>query len=1087
MLSKPFTYKLVVICILLIFSVNKSTAQIVDEEFGKSRIQYRLFDWRHYSTPHFNIYYYYGGQDLAKHVASYMEEEHTRITDIMGYAPYAKTKIFIYNSNLDLNQSNVGLNEAKFDIAGQTNFLESQIEIAFNGSVTDFKKDLNYQVSKSYINDMLFGGLVSEILSSSYLFTVPEWFTSGIAAYIAYGWNAKMDDFVREFLTEENVSRITKLEGEEAMLAGQSIWNFISENYGRINISSILNLTRIIRNEEKSITNSLGIPYKQFLMDYRSFYLSNPVEGTEDLPSNKVKVNSIWNKADYFKSKISPNGKWLAYSANKNGRFKVKLKDISSGKTETILKNGIKRSDEKAYLKAPVFDWGDSTTLGIVVYERGVNLLKLYNPYTKEWQTRDLRRFDQINQMDIYPNGKTAVISVTDKAQSDLFLISTGRPNTRRLTNDIYDDLYPSFIPDSKKIIFSSNRPNDSTSTNDSFEQIKSHLNLFAYDIDAPVSDAIDVLTNDLGSNTNTTVTDSSAVYFLSDKSGIKNLYKIDLNNKIAEQITAYPTSIENYDILPEQKYLSLSLYNDGDLDLYFLQKPEISTPKFLMSTFRKQVELSRRIAVKDDKAKKNTNPVLTDRDTVEITSQELADSANITGKLDADDFDFESVIMKARSNQSSLLKNLSKLRKKSSITGPYDYEPSFKIDNVTVSFLFDPLYGFSPFVEYQMNDLMENNKFSGGITTSIFNSNSRSTTRFYGQYQYLARLFDYTVRFDRKSVMFRQTDNFADIFEQQFAYNILSLDAALPLSTNLRINAGPHFGNRNFTETNPEIFSGNISPVESPIQSEFLYGGKIEMIYDDSEMLGLNIRQGRRAKIAFENYNFGGDFSESFNKFTVDIRNYQRIFNEITFATRLYGGVFFGNNAPYFMLGGLNNWATLNRDATIRLPETGEGEYDLERNPLSFESVESVTPNKNLLFHEVVTGIRGFRVNELSGRNTILLTNELRIPLFRAISSDAIKSAFIRNFQLLAFYDIGTAWLGGSPWDANNSINKEVISNNSFTATIRNYKNPWLSSTGLGISTVLFGYYGTIYYALPIEDYQIQDPTILLGIGYNF
>ena len=130
MLSKPFTYKLVVICILLIFSVNKSTAQIVDEEFGKSRIQYRLFDWRHYSTPHFNIYYYYGGQDLAKHVASYMEEEHTRITDIMGYAPYAKTKIFIYNSNLDLNQSNVGLNEAKFDIAGQTNFDDS-----YNGNI----------------------------------------------------------------------------------------------------------------------------------------------------------------------------------------------------------------------------------------------------------------------------------------------------------------------------------------------------------------------------------------------------------------------------------------------------------------------------------------------------------------------------------------------------------------------------------------------------------------------------------------------------------------------------------------------------------------------------------------------------------------------------------------------------------------------------------------------------------------------------------------------------------------------------------------------------------------------------------------
>jgi len=1085
-----FKYLLALLGLLIFLSPIHLNGQILDEEFGKNRIQYRLFDWKFYSSPHFDIYYYYGGQELAKHVASYIEEEHTRITDIMGYAPYAKTKVFLYNSNLDLNQSNVGLNEAKFDIAGQTNFLTSQIEIAFGGSYNQFKKDLIFKVSKSYINDMLFGGLVSEILSSSYLFTVPEWFTEGISAYIAYGWSAEMDDFTRDFLSSENVFKITKQEGRAAKLAGQSIWNYISENYGRINISSILNLTRIIRNEEKSITNTLGIPYKQFLMDYKGFYFSRPIEGAEDLPNKNERINSFWSKADSYESKISPDGRWLAYSVNKNGRFKVKLQNLQSNKTETLIKNGVKRTDGKAFVDAAVFDWGDSATLGIVVYERGVNLLKLYNPFTDEWQTRDLRKFDQINHMDIYPNGKTAVLSVTDKAQSDLFLISTGRPNARRLTNDNYDDLFPAFVPDTKKVIFSSNRPVDSTKTDDSYKIARNHHNLFSYDIDEPMLTAIEPVTNDLGNNTHVTILDSTNVYYLSDKSGINNLYRLDLGSKISDQVTAYSLSIADYDIRPSSKLLSLSMNNERGINLYLLKNQASLKPKFLMSTFRKQVELSRRINKKEREPKRNTAVIrdrISEQNKVDLNSPNLSDSANITGKLDADDFNFESAIMKARNNQSSLLKNLAKLRKKSAVMGPYDYKPSFKVDNVTLSFLFDPLFGLSPFIEYQMNDLMENNKFSGGLTSSIFNQNSRSTTRFYGQYQYLARLFDYTLRFDRKSMLFRENNSQTDIFEQQFAYNILSLSAAYPLTTNFRLSGGIHLGNRNFTETSPNIFSGPGMSRESPLQSEGLYGAKIEAVYDNSEMLGLNIRQGTRAKVSFENFNFGDNFRQSFNKIGIDIRNYQRLFNEITLASRFYGGVFFGNNAPYFMLGGLDNWATINRDATIRLPSPTESTVDLERNPLSFQSVESQVSNTNMLFHEVVTGLRGFRVNELSGRNAMLLSNELRIPLFRALSSDAIKSAFIRNFQLLAFYDIGTAWLGGSPWDDNNSINKEIIDSNNFSALIRNYKNPWLSSAGLGISTVLFGYYGTLYYALPIEDYQIQSPTIMIGIGSNF
>lgn len=88
----------------------------------------------------------------------------------------------------------------------------------------------------------------------------------------------------------------------------------------------------------------------------------------------------------------------------------------------------------------------------------------------------------------------------------------------------------------------------------------------------------------------------------------------------------------------------------------------------------------------------------------------------------------------------------------------------------------------------------------------------------------------------------------------------------------------------------------------------------------------------------------------------------------------------------------------------------------------------------------------------------------------------------------MIGFYDIGTAWLGGSPWDQNNSINTQNIeSGDIFSAVIRNYKNPWLSSIGAGVRTTVFGYFVRLDYSFPIEDYILNDPTFQLSIGYDF
>ena len=67
--------------------------------------------------------------------------------------------------------------------------------------------------------------------------------------------------------------------------------------------------------------------------------------------------------------------------------------------------------------------------------------------------------------------------------------------------------------------------------------------------------------------------------------------------------------------------------------------------------------------------------------------------------------------------------------------------------------------------------------------------------------------------------------------------------------------------------------------------------------------------------------------------------------------------------------------------------------------------------------------------------------------------------------------------------------MNTEIIAPNGspFKARIQNFKNPWLSSYGFGVRTVLLGYYVKFDIAYPIEDLVRKEPKFLLTLGYDF
>ncbi len=1068
------------ICLFL-FSVLVSYSQEHRKVFGQNRVQYKSYDWYYYSTDDYDINYYNLGEGYAKLALDYLDEEYDKLTDLLGYSPFSKTKIFLYNSPVDLKQSNIGVDGAAFTIAGQTKFVKLQVEIAYPGSIVEFKRELKFRLSKMLLDDMMFGGSLTEMFQSAYLLHLPEWFIVGASNYAAYGWSVEMDDYMRDFLTNKRTKKFSRLEDVRAQMVGQSVWNYIALKYGKSNLSNILNLTRIIRNPEHSIASSLGISFKQFKDEWAEYYrnANASLDAAYDSPEKDNKLIGKTGKvAKLTKVRISPDGKHLAYVDNYRCKYTVNVRNLKTGKEKTALRGGYHAINQEVTTGLPIIEWISGSKLGIVQNWYGTNYLVSYDLPTRSKQRKSLLRFSQIQGIGFNDNGKLAIISADIKGQNDLYLISMRRNALKRLTKDKYDDLDPKFIPGTDAVVFSSNRPSDTLNLElDNINDVPDALNLFAYDLDT-TTNVVFRMTNTLGNDYYPMPVDRKNVFYLSDQKGIYNLYKYDFSNRVYNQVSNFRTSIQEYDINKNTHDLAFLMLSKGKSRIYLREDYNLNQTAFTPPTLRNQLEQVE--FIRKRRAQNTTNDL--PQEDIELgeglfdMEQESGGQADEDVFIDTEDYKFEDEPKEEDSEGQafSFLTTYQKMQREPRVTGPHKYETVFSSNNVITTFKIDPIRGFGILMEYGMNDVLENHKFYGGFLaiTDLKNGD------FFAEYKFLKYTIDLMARYDRNVYLEERFDftGGGDEIIQKYKKNTFAIGASLPLSVANRFDIQPFLTVTHFYNLNPNILAGNHSQQsDAAVSSHNTFAGiKAHWVYDNTLANGLNLYEGSRFKISFEHYQGVNNNKRNFSNFTVDFRRYQKISRELIIATRGYFGRSFGKHPMTYMLGGMDNWVANSSENT-----------DQVDSPLHFNNTKD---NTDILFTQFVN-LRGFEYNEFSGSNILTFNAELRFPIIKYFSRGSIKSNFLRNLQLISFYDFGSAWTGKSPFNDDHEVNTKLVrsAGSPFEAVIRTSNNPWLASYGFGVRTVLMGYYARFDFAKPIADYDIGKMQFYLSLGYDF
>lgn len=1062
-------------------------------DFGKNRVQYYDFYWSYYRFDRFDVYFNEYGRDLAEYTANYADRRLAEIEDFFDYILEKRLLLIVYNTQSDFKQSNLGLVTGKedYNIGGKTQIIKNKVILYFRGDHKDFEKQISRVIAEVVINEMLYNGDVKDRVANSSLINLPDWYLQGLLSYISDPWNQEVENRVRDGVLSGRYKKFNRLIDEEAVYAGHSFWKYIAETFGEPMVPNILYLMKIYKNVNKGFLYVLGQDLKELTNDWLDFYYDYfELQGGEEPsdppgePLRKTKRDRIFRQV-----RMGPGGTYIAYATNEWGQHKIWVYNTRTDKHKKIFKKEPKLEQviDKTY---PVLAWHPSgRLLTFIMEEEGVLEIYFYRTGDESLEHRKLLYFDKVLDMDFSPDGSKLVFSAVKDGFTDLFIHTLASATNEQLTRDIADDLHPRYLPnDPNTILFSSNRKSDTVRfTADPTEDTETLQELFLYDLRKRPR----VLTRlaegrYLDKRQAEPVTGNELVY-LNSSSGIMNRYIATIDSTISyidttvhyryftrsAPLTNYSRNILEQDLSPAAGSYGQVLYKDGR---YRIHTGTLETENTLdqealpTTTFREErignlekadsIEQLKQELIAADRRRRDT---LTKPIYEYFKSDELIDVNHYIFEEEKKNF-YEQQLYK---DYPGITVDTADLQLPPARIYEVSFYNNYIATQVDFSFLnnsyqvfngggsyYNP--GFNMLTQIGAIDVFEDYKITGGFRfAGNFDSN-----------EYLLSVENLKGTFDKMLVFHRQAIN-ASADTSLFKIHSHNMYFTLGYPFN-RVRALK--GTVQYRHDRIVTLSTDLANLRNENNLRSWAGLKLEYIFDNTRNLGVNLYSGTRYKIFGEYYNQLNRSGSDMFVLGADFRHYLKIHRSLIWANRFATSTSFGPTKLIYYLGGVDNWMGF-----------------LFNNQVMFDQSIPIDYTQNYGFQTIATNMRGFAQNVRNGNSFALFNSEIRWPVFRYFANHPLGSNFLNTFQVVGFFDIGTAWSGVDPWSNENAYDSEVIENGPVKVTLDSNREPIVAGTGFGLRAQLLGYFIRADWAWGIENNVLLPRIFYLSFSLDF
>jgi hypothetical protein len=355
--------------------------------------------------------------------------------------------------------------------------------------------------------------------------------------------------------------------------------------------------------------------------------------------------------------------------------------------------------------------------------------------------------------------------------------------------------------------------------------------------------------------------------------------------------------------------------------------------------------------------------------------------------------------------------------------------------------------------------DLFEDFKVAGGFRIA---PNLRDNDVLFEFTNYRKRL-DWGVSYYRSSQEVGISTNLGVFPGKQISnYYLGRFRYALDKVRSLRATVGPRFDRLILTSSNRLTLD-----VDDFKQT---YGQvTMEYVYDNTLNPALNIWNGLRWKVYGDWFTQLSKVTNTDGKFIFnvgfDARHYLPLYRNITWAVRAAGDFSWGNQKVVYYLGGVDGWLR---------PK--------------FNDANPPDPDNDYAYQALAVNLRGFRQNVANGNNNVVINSEIRVPVFSTFFNKPINNAFLRNFQIVQFFDLGSAWNGKYDKIERPSVVYSDPSSPNVAVRIKaGGLGPFAGGYGFGARSTLLGYFIRFDAAWQMNTFFGTKPQMYVALGLDF
>ena len=1133
--------RIILISLLFILPSVIINAQVNSVLFGRNRVQYNKFKWQYYQTKNFNVYFYNNGQELAKFVAQSAEKELPQIEAATEFSLQRRANIIVYNEFAHMQQTNIGLETDILKTGGTTKFVNNKMLVYFDANHANLKRQIREGIAEIITQNLLFGDDIGEVAGNQTLLDLPSWLTDGYKAYIGENWSTELDDDLKSELLSGNYNKFSSLSFARPLLAGHAFWYFIEEKYKKENVTYFFYLARQYKNLNKASLQITKLKFSDLLkefMEYESDKFYNDITRRKSYPKgNYVEGFTISKRLNYYRFNVNPNKRNSSFVVTQYKKGIVRVLLSEDFEYKTLLKYGVRSYENELNPSYPIMAWDPKgTRISVAYVQEGRLKLFVYDIITriKQYKLDLTDKLDQIQDMKYMLDSKTLLFSAVKNGHTDIYTFNIENEKLQQITNDVYDNVDPSFVafPGKNGIIFSSNRPNPSARSADTVLPSNSRYNIFMITDfgDKPELNQITQLSNLKYGNARFPMQyNSSHFTFVSDENGVGNRYAGFFTSKKAGLDTLV---LIGDDILrnpsPKEVDSTLRVYKKTDVDsIAVVSVSEDSAYSFPLTNYQSSLvetriagennQVSEVTRQSDDKVlyKLKIDEFVLNRRNVTAQPTEYAKKLMRESKLT--NVDAANTSINLGPNATDSLKKPDDLfqnefnNDSSAVLNPvigkiYETQEDNKESVLATAklYAYKPIKFSTDFGGASINNSVLINRYqayaggSGPITlnsstplnglirlgTSDLLEDIRITGAFkistnlkdnewYINYANLKRRIDWGGSYYRNAQSFVTTSNYpVRIFTNLYQGNI---SYPFDVTKSIRFSTG--------IRSEHQVLS-SVDLVTAPIASErtLYHVNRLEYVYDNSMNPTTNIWNGLRYKISADwNRQVSGvKFADGPNTFNlgIDARYYYPIYRNFIWAGRAAADFSWGNQKFIYYLGGTDGWLMFGNNQKL----DANGNLIRER---YFNTSNPPDNDQSYAFQSLAVNMRGYIQNVANGNNAVTLNSEFRLPVMSTFFDKTVNNPFLRNLMITQFVDLGTAWNG-----AYDSFKRPEVVYGQGDVLVKvkaGGVGPFAGGYGFGARSMLFGYFVKYDVGWPMNGFFKGRPIMYVSLGLDF